>query len=271
MPPPPRPTPARRGPQESKKGNTSLLSQQAAQSRHSYAGRAQGIRCAATVPTGGSIPALSFFLYRRDGVGAGLAGPMARPLGCRTQPRCVLDPGCGPRASGAGGGGEHLPAGTGVPEARGCGHGLKGAVWPGTLTFLGPPELGAPSAGAVLIFLDLTVLRFKTSGKQLLKALKHAVSMPSSLVFAPQAAPSCVLPALWTFHVGKRAFLQVVRVTQRLRRAGRAPALPPALPARGLMGCRVRGTLRRRGPGCRPAVSRLPARSVCSDGGMEGS
>lgn len=82
-------------PSESKKGNTSLLSQQAAQSRHSWAGRAQGIQHASTVPTGGSIPALAFFFYRRDGVGAGLAGPMARPLGCRTQSRCVLDPGCG--------------------------------------------------------------------------------------------------------------------------------------------------------------------------------
>lgn len=43
-----------------KKGNTSLLSQPAAQSRHSYPGGVQGLQCAATIPTGGVDSSASF-------------------------------------------------------------------------------------------------------------------------------------------------------------------------------------------------------------------
>lgn len=141
-----------------KKGNTSLLSQPAAQSRHSYPGRVQGIQCAATIPTGVSIPALAFFLYHRDGVRAGLAGPSSPAPRLPNSAKVCFSPRLWPPGfSGTAGDGEHLQAGLGgLRLEAGCGSVFEGLCGLGVPK--GPLEPGISLRVCSFSLLEFTVL-----------------------------------------------------------------------------------------------------------------
>lgn len=109
-------------------------------------------------PQGGSIPALPFFLYRRDGVCAGLAGPSSPAPRLPNSAEVCFSPRLWPPGiSGTAGDGEHLRVGLGGPRLEaGCGRVLEGPCGLGGPK--GPLELGISLRVCSLSLLEFTVL-----------------------------------------------------------------------------------------------------------------